>query len=1278
MMKSIIAGFALMLVGAAFADDTGLIVSFSSPGPDTYADGNTVVDGECYALVWTGNAANFAIADDGTVTGGKVVATLSVAKGDCCPPVKVRIAADIADEYSDGSWGVYLFDTRGSSDGEKVVSGVKLIANATIEVASERFLKHSTLRSGRFLASAGSVTVSDEEGLRDALASDAAEIVLGGNIVLANELVVSRTVTLDLGAYTITAANGKNAIQVAAGGNLTINAESTGGVSASNALAIYTDYELSPGVKTITINGGVFDGALQFNKYPLHTSAVQSGEAAVPTTVVVGGGTFNGRVSIYHCPFTVNDGTFEQGIDTSDGSVTVYANYKCPVMFNGGSFKVRPTPAGSRVVVNGGVYYENGYFKVGDIADCQATRNGTYYASLAEAFQDIGPGTVITVLGGDASSISVELEPGQSLTVPSTFDGNKITGKGGAELVITYADGTATYMVKAEGAARIGAQYFATLQEAFSEAAAGDTITLVGDDTLALPSLDRAITLDLNGHNVTVTGGAADLSAGALTVVGSGHMTGFVEPSAGKMNLVLKGGTYGFDPSKYAPYVIEALPNEQDPIDWSNDRHYVFKDYALGVYGGFPYWASETGVWTVVPVPKAYVSAYPTKDVGIGDPLDAAYSFGAFNANNGGAGYRSDSEVADTVITGDGTLNLNELTDPEEISRALAVLTEATPFLGWHADFAVSFDKPITARSLTLAGQYNGFSSSWVSYSAPANVGANVVRRLLADEGGARPSDWPYQHICTKVKDFNCGARMDNDSLAGTTMKVQLRLYKPDSDEGTGSPSILICEYKYTFGGKAARIEDTFYDSIDAAIAAVQSNDVVVVLNDYTGAVDLNRCDRPFILNRNGFVLNVTDASNINDDEGSEWHFDRMSNGSWSYYNKPQPKSAEEAVVMVEVVDQDGEAMSISALTPTQEWLDEKTEAGVTTPEQAVTKIEENGLPAWQNYVIGQDPEAAVRVNTEQNDDIKETPVQNTLSEKVNVPADSGFKVTYALDKIEADGTVEEGTPQATAENFTVDLAKATKDEDVAYFKLTAIIEAEDGTGAKTKVTSENTLGVLKVDATTKNTPVAVPWSSLADDKDITVDQLVRTATLTPGDTMTAYNNETGKYNAWVLNSEGNWEAAQTSGGADPQDADAFEVPRGAAVWVTRQDPTQPLYLVGEVAEKAAETQLEPAPSEEKKSWNLVASPSVEPTKVEDILAGNENVDAIMVPTDGAPKVYIYRDGKWGYETTEEVTRGGKVVGVRSVFKTDDTEIPAGTGFWYLNGSTDDNKTVEW
>ena len=46
----------IMVLMAAFAIAGGAddaTVSFSTRGPDRYADGTTVMDGECYALVWS-------------------------------------------------------------------------------------------------------------------------------------------------------------------------------------------------------------------------------------------------------------------------------------------------------------------------------------------------------------------------------------------------------------------------------------------------------------------------------------------------------------------------------------------------------------------------------------------------------------------------------------------------------------------------------------------------------------------------------------------------------------------------------------------------------------------------------------------------------------------------------------------------------------------------------------------------------------------------------------------------------------------------------------------------------------------------------------------------------------------------------------------------------------------------------------------------------------------------------------------------------------------------
>ena len=42
---------AIACVAGAGTDDT--LIAFSTKGPDRYADGTTVLDGECYALVWS-------------------------------------------------------------------------------------------------------------------------------------------------------------------------------------------------------------------------------------------------------------------------------------------------------------------------------------------------------------------------------------------------------------------------------------------------------------------------------------------------------------------------------------------------------------------------------------------------------------------------------------------------------------------------------------------------------------------------------------------------------------------------------------------------------------------------------------------------------------------------------------------------------------------------------------------------------------------------------------------------------------------------------------------------------------------------------------------------------------------------------------------------------------------------------------------------------------------------------------------------------------------------
>ena len=128
-MLSMVAAFA---AGAAFAAVNDMIVTFSTPGPDVYADGKTVLDGENYALCWSKDFSEFKIESDGTATGGEVVLVAPKAKNGRCPTVAFEVNADYYDRkgYADGKWAVYLLDTRKFTTGEDGSLVVTLAGNA--------------------------------------------------------------------------------------------------------------------------------------------------------------------------------------------------------------------------------------------------------------------------------------------------------------------------------------------------------------------------------------------------------------------------------------------------------------------------------------------------------------------------------------------------------------------------------------------------------------------------------------------------------------------------------------------------------------------------------------------------------------------------------------------------------------------------------------------------------------------------------------------------------------------------------------------------------------------------------------------------------------------------------------------------------------------------------------------------------------------------------------------------------------------------------------------
>ena len=114
MKKTLMAGLVGLLATTTFAGMDNLVVTFGTVGPDKYADGTTVVDGEYYALVWTPAGSTFAgfNADGSAVAPSQVALKAALAKDGKCPTVCFQLTEEEMKAFPGGTWAVYMLDTR--------------------------------------------------------------------------------------------------------------------------------------------------------------------------------------------------------------------------------------------------------------------------------------------------------------------------------------------------------------------------------------------------------------------------------------------------------------------------------------------------------------------------------------------------------------------------------------------------------------------------------------------------------------------------------------------------------------------------------------------------------------------------------------------------------------------------------------------------------------------------------------------------------------------------------------------------------------------------------------------------------------------------------------------------------------------------------------------------------------------------------------------------------------------------------------------------------------
>ena len=765
-------------------------------------------------------------------------------------------------------------------------------------------------------------------------------------------------------------------------------------------------------------------------------------------------------------------------------------------------------------------------------------------------------------------------------------------------------------------------------------------------------------------------------------------------------------------------------PITQKPFFTFDPSQFLDKGYAA-VYGllDYPY-------WTVFPLPQADVKILDEKvTLQKGDnyehlgtaacpdeafDLDIAYQFSAFTneeqrviVTNGLNGVKA-WKILDKVLNGTVFEDDPDQTDRERKEQVFRDWYMAcVPFFQWNADFEISFNHEVKAGSVILAGSYEQAAqygeeigkdfSKWVGAGPEQDMKQGQVFRLLASNSTASVT-LNYQEVCERVQKFLCGVHNLSNENWGTTMRVDLKLYENTGkcNEKNGGVQPVVGTYRYTFEGP---LNVKFYTN----------GSEIVELAISTNHNGLSEIPLPVLKgdDKKAFVGWATSS-----EEGAEVTYtNTLPACTWTPDDTCLNLYAAWKKAQVVTVSNETAQIKDQQIKVTDEWVQEvlgtdpedKSKVQEKLNEPVGTETEKGEMKKWEAYVLGldpTDPTAAVKVEKTNGAEEDKAIVISTVQAP---PPDSGFKVAYSLDKV--DKTTEQpiddehtGEPQET-KDLKIELEPQSGETPTGYYKMNVIITSVDGEGKEgdeVKVAAENTIGVLKVETEDKIIPVAVPWNSLAKNDDVTVDEVVKTSTLSENDMMHVYDSERKAYDNWQLIG-GVWTPVKSfkiddAGNVTQTEVDkptSTTVSRGAGVWLERQDVTKPFYLIGQYDSKnPAKSKVVPPTKEQQEEkrpeYNLIAPTGIEETDLNSVpaLVADDHVvegddgDKLMVLRNGVPNYYTRKYNKWGYNQQVFVKAANGFIVTRTQREENDAKVPAGLGLWYI--SNGGNPEIQW
>ena len=237
-----------------------------------------------------------------------------------------------------------------------------------------------------------------------------------------------------------------------------------------------------------------------------------------------------------------------------------------------------------------------------------------------------------------------------------------------------------------------------------------------------------------------------------------------------------------------------------------------------------------------------------------------------------------------------------------------------------------------------------------------------------------------------------------------------------------------------------------------------------------------------------------------------------------------------------------------------------------------------------------------------------------------------------------------------------------------------AVWAGASASAATETVTGQNVIGLTTIENDGRAyLPLAAAYTGTGA-TELTVANIVQTATLTEGDELYAYDPERKQYDVYTLGTDGKWTAVKTvevsaSGTAtetaSPAAADRV-ITRGRGFWIVRKadaSRAKSVRLVGEVPATAATVTIPAAAADGKPSATLVGVPSDWKLKETDWTDKAAKGDKIRVLNkDGEAWREIVYDGTKWIEGIQKVGENGTV----TFEKNENPSLKGGYAVWYM------------